>query len=78
MTPFQSRAAGVDAAVWAVLVQQIGTLKEAKDVEAVISGAMAAVTRLTHQMQREPDAERTVETLRLMAEGFVSEQEPTK
>jgi hypothetical protein len=68
---FQTRAKLTDAAVWAALVNQVGTLTAPEDVEAVLSGAMMAVARLAHRTQAEPDAASTVKVLTEAARGAV-------
>jgi hypothetical protein len=66
---FQTRAKLADAAVWAVLRNQIGTLTEPADVEAVMSGAVAALTRLVWNVTEAPTVTQTVEVIREMACG---------
>lgn len=68
---FQTRARLTDSAVWAALVNQVGTLSAPEDVEAVLSGAVQAVARLAHWSQAEPDAAATVEVLAEAARGAV-------
>jgi hypothetical protein len=66
---FQTRAKLADAAVWSALTNQIGTLTEAKDVEAVLSGATAALARLVWNVTDEPTVSQTVEVIREMTCG---------
>ena len=63
---FQTRATLTDAAVWAAIVNQVGTLTAPEDVEAILSGAMMAVARLAHRTQAEPNA---ADTLKVMVEA---------
>ena len=42
---FQTRAKLADSAVWAALLNQIGTLTDPADLEAVLVGATTALTR---------------------------------
>jgi hypothetical protein len=70
---FQTRAKLADAAVWAALTNQIGTLTEAADIEAVMSGAMAALTRLVWHTTADPTVTQTVEAIRAMACGSAVE-----
>jgi hypothetical protein len=70
---FQTRAKLADADVWAVIVAQVGTLTDPDDIEAVISGTMAAVYRLIHRTQVDPDPALTVELIRAVAEKIGSE-----
>ncbi len=65
---FQTRAKLADADVWAAIVAQVGTLTDPDDIEAVISGTMAAVYRLIHRTQVDPDPAVTVELIRAVAE----------
>ncbi len=64
---FQTRAKLADADVWAAITAQLGTLTDPNDVEAVISGTMAAVFRLVHRVQVDPSPAVTVEVIRAMA-----------
>lgn len=66
---FQTRAKLADAAVWAALTAQMGDLTEAADVEAVMSGATAALSRLVWHTTSEPSVTQTVEAIRKMACG---------
>lgn len=75
---FQTRARLADADVWAVLLQQVGTLTEPNDIEGVISGVMSAVVRLVHRTQAEPDAATTVTIIREMAEKLAAQQDAPK
>ncbi len=61
---FQTRAKLADADVWAAITAQLGTLANPDDVEAVISGTLAAVFRLVHRVQVDPDPAVTVEVIR--------------
>jgi hypothetical protein len=70
---FQTRAKLADADVWAAIVAQVGTLTDPDDIEAVISGTMAAVYRLIHRTQVDPDPALTVELIRAVAEKIGSE-----
>ena len=70
---FQTRARLADADVWAAIVAQVGTLTDPDDIEAVISGTMAAVYRLVHRTQIDPDPAVTVELIRAVAEKIGSE-----
>lgn len=63
---FQTRAKMADADVWAAITAQLGTLTEPNDVEAVIAGTLAAVFRLVHRVQVDPDPAVTVEVIRQM------------
>jgi hypothetical protein len=64
---FQTRAKLADADVWAAIVAQVGTLTDPDDIEAVISGTMAAIYRLIHRTQVDPDPAVTVELIRAVA-----------
>jgi hypothetical protein len=64
---FQTRARLADADVWAAIVAQVGTLTDPDDIEAVISGTMAAVYRLVHRTQIDPDPAVTVELIQAVA-----------
>ena len=64
---FQTRAKLADADVWASIKGQIGTLTDPDDIEAVISGTMAAVYRLVHRVQVDPDPAVTVAVIRAVA-----------
>lgn len=70
---FQTRAKLADAEVWAAIVSQVGTLTDPDDIEAVISGTMAAVYRLIHRTQVDPDPALTVELIKSVAEKIGSE-----
>jgi len=70
---FQTRAKLADADVWAAIVAQVGSLTDPDDIEAVISGTMAAVYRLIHRTQVDPDPALTVELIRAVAEKIGSE-----
>ena len=70
---FQARAKLADADVWAAIVAQVGTLTDPDDIEAVISGTMAAVYRLIHRTQTDPDPAVTVELIRSVAAKIGSE-----
>jgi len=70
---FQTRAKLADADVWAAIVAQVGTLTDPADIEAVISGTMAAVYRLIHRTQVDPDPALTVELIKSVAEKIGSE-----
>jgi hypothetical protein len=70
---FQTRAKLADADVWAAITAQVGTLTDPHDIEAVISGTMAAVYRLIHRVQIDPDPAVTVELIRAVAEKIGSE-----
>jgi hypothetical protein len=70
---FQTRAKLADADVWAAITAQVGTLTDPDDIEAVISGTMAAVYRLIHRAQVDPDPAVTVELIRAVAEKIGSE-----
>lgn len=61
---FQARAKLADAAVWGALTSQAGTLTDAKDIEAVIAGATAALTRLVWASTDQPNVTQTVEVIR--------------
>lgn len=63
---FQARAKLADAAVWGALASQVGTLTEAKDIEAVMAGATAALTRLVWATTADPTVNQTVEVIREM------------
>lgn len=65
---FQTRAKLADADVWAAITAQVGTLTDPDDIEAVISGTMAAVYRLVHRAQVDPTPAVTVELIRAVAE----------
>ena len=71
---FQTRAKLADADVWAAIVGQLGTLTNPDDVEAVISGTLAALFRLVHRVQVDPDPAVTVEAIRAMLAKIGSEQ----
>jgi hypothetical protein len=70
---FQTRAKLADADVWAAITAQVGSLTDPDDIEAVISGTMAAVYRLIHRTQVDPDPAVTVELIRAVAEKIGSE-----
>lgn len=70
---FQQRARLADAAVWAVLRNQTDGLTEAKDVEAALSGAVAALTRMVWARATEGSVTQTVEVIREMACGAAVE-----
>jgi hypothetical protein len=70
---FQTRAKLADADVWAAITAQVGTLTDPDDIEAVISGTMAAVYRLIHRAQVDPDPAVTVELIRAVAAKIGSE-----
>lgn len=63
---FQTRAKLADADVWGAIRGQLATLTDPNDVEAVIAGTLAAVFRLVHRVQIEPDPAVTVEVIRQM------------
>lgn len=63
---FQTRAKLTDADVWAAIKGQLGTLTDVEDIEAVISGTLAAVFRLVHRVQIEPEPAVTVEVITAM------------
>lgn len=71
---FQTRAKLADADVWAAIVGQLGTLTDPNDVEAVISGTLAAVFRLVHRVQVDPDPAVTVEVIRAGAAEIAKKQ----
>lgn len=64
LTDFESRAAGVDAAVWAVLTQQAQNLPDPADIQAVLAGAVTSITRLVYHTLAEPGVTETVEAVR--------------
>jgi len=70
---FQTRAKLADADVWAAIVAQIGTLTDPDEIDAVISGTIAAVYRLIHRTQVDPDPAVTVEVIRAVAAKIGSE-----
>jgi len=72
---FQTRAKLADADVWAAIVGQLGTLTEADDIEADVSGTLAAVFRLVHRVQIDPDPAVTVEVIRAGAAEIAKNRE---
>jgi hypothetical protein len=70
---FQTRAKLADADVWAAITAQVGSLTDPDDIEAVVSGTMAAVYRLVHRAQVDPNPEVTVELIRAVAAKIGSE-----
>lgn len=64
MTEFEARAAGTDAAVWAVLTSRMGNLSAPEDINAVMIGAVTSMTRLVYHTLAEPGVTETVETIR--------------
>lgn len=64
MTPFEARAAGTDAAVWAILTSRMGNLSAPEDVNAVMIGAVTALSRLVYHTLAEPGVTETVEAIR--------------
>jgi hypothetical protein len=57
---FQTRAQLADSDVWNVIVRQIGTLQEPKDIEAVLVGATTALTRAFYSVTDKPEPGKTV------------------
>lgn len=74
---FQTRAKLADADVWAAITAQVGSLTDPNDVEAVISGTLAAVFRLVHRAQIDPDPTVTVEVIRAGAAEIAKKQAET-
>lgn len=72
---FQTRAKLADADVWAAIKGQLGTLTDPDDIEAVISGTLAALFRLVHRVQVDPDPAVTVEVIRAGAAEIAKKQE---
>lgn len=64
---FQTRAKLADADVWAAITAQVGSLTDPDEIESVVSGTMAAVYRLVHRVQVDPDPAITVEVIRAVA-----------
>lgn len=64
---FQTRARLADAALWPVMTAQLGKLDDPKDIEAVISGAVIALTRLVWHTTADPSVTQTVELIREMS-----------
>lgn len=66
MTDFEGRAAGADAAVWAVLTQLAGNLAQPADIEAVLAGATTSLARLVYHTMQDRGVTQTVEAVREM------------
>lgn len=64
---FQQRARLADAAVWAALRAQTDGLTKPEDVEAALSGAVAALTRMVWARATEGSVTQTVEVIREMS-----------
>lgn len=70
---FQTRARLADAEVWAVLRSQTDGLTKPEEVEAALSGAVAALTRMVWARATEGSVTQTVEVIRAMACGAAVE-----
>jgi|GEM_PF-3770796 len=64
---FETRAQLADAAVWSVLTDHARNLTDPNDIQAVVAGAVTAVTRLVFHTMAEPGVTETVEAIREMS-----------
>jgi hypothetical protein len=64
MTTFEARAAGTDAAVWAVLTSRMQNLSAPEDINAVMIGAITSMTRMIYHTLADPGVTEAVEAIR--------------